>query len=234
MLCPNCGTVLEEIALKCNYCGYDIMSLEQKKKTPEPETQNPVIEQEQQESYQMASGAPWVGPRCLAHICSIIAGILVIHTGYMIYSVWKLASLFSADAVGGEQAAWCICFGVILIVLGIVGLVKIHSRTVCGAMVVLHIVAVLPFGAFQDLLVPQTDIFVAFLICLSVVVCCGGVLTTSGGTVSGWVTVGVLVAIIIFVNSEKANATKYEYPVSQEYRKSVEMVVNVPGTVSPN
>lgn len=234
MLCPNCGTVLEEIALKCNYCGYDITSLEPETKTPEPETQNPVIEQRKQESYRMSSQAPWVGPRRLAHICSIIAGVLAFHTGYVFYSIWNLASLFSGDVAGSEPGAWCICFGVILIVLGIVGLVKIHSRTVCGVMVVLHIAAVLPFGAFRDLLVPQTDIFIAFFICLSVMACCGGALTTKGGTVSGWVTVGVLVAIIIFANSEEANATKYKYPVSREYRKSVEMVVDAPESVSYN
>lgn len=230
MLCPNCGTVLRETALKCDYCGYIITPPEQEKKIPESEKQNPVTDQERQASYQMSSQAPWVGPRRMAHICSIIAGVLAFYSGYMIYSLWNLASLFSDDVSGSEEGAWCICFGLILIVLGIVGLVKIHSRTVCAVMVVLHIAAVLPFGYFQELLVPQTDIFIAFFICLSVVACCGAALTSRGGTASGWVMVGILVLIIILANTMEDNSAKYQ--TSQECGKSVEVLVDASGSVS--
>lgn len=203
MLCPNCGTVVEKYATTCNFCGYDLSkdynSLDKVNKEPETPA-NPTMSPSEYTTKEKTDSVRWVGPRRTFHICSILSGISAILFGYSFYLATGLINFFTPANGGMEAGVWCILFGIILIVLGIVGLVKIHSPICCLVLSILHVVSVLPFWNYKYLLIPRTEIFNAFFISLCTMAICGAALMKDEGVLSGWLTLALLFAIIISAN----------------------------------
>ncbi len=216
MICPNCGNVLDEIVIKCDYCGYE-MTKNTKKDNNTPEITNNVLPTSNDSNRETPNQIPptnWVGPRRVAHICSIIAGIQMIYHGVVLYMLMGLESFFASLNSGMEAGVWCILFGIILIILGIVGLVKIHSGICCIILSVLYALAVLPFTQYKYLVVPRTDIFIAVCVSLAAMALCGAAYTVKGGVASGWITLVILIGIIIFGNVNY-DEKQSEYNISE-------------------
>ena len=92
MICPNCGNVLDEIVIKCDYCGYE-MTKNTKKDNNTPEITNNVLPTSNDSNRETPNQIPptnWVGPRRVAHICSIIAGLQMIYHGVVLYMLMGL------------------------------------------------------------------------------------------------------------------------------------------------
>lgn len=219
MICPNCGSILSEYAIKCDYCNYNIAAATKKPvdeklsaDTPagnQPLANNtsaannnpqPINSSQQTENYDYAIPVRWVGPRRVFHICSICSGLSAILAGYAYYTLMGLANFFTSAEAGMQAGVWCILFGIILIVLGIVGLVKIHSAPCCLALTILHLIAVLPFANYKYLLIPGTDIFVAAFLSLCTMGICGAALMKSEGVISGWLMLALLFGMLIYAN----------------------------------
>lgn len=206
MICPNCGNVLDETAVKCDYCGYEL--------TNNLSTAGNVPNKKIPEQIPSAN---WVGPRRVAHICSISEGIQLIWQGSLLMG---LEGFFSSLNSGMTAGTWYILFGIILIILGIVGLVKIHSSICCIILAVMYALAVLPFAQFKYLLIPRTDIFVAFFVALATMALCGAAYTIKGGVASGWIMLAILIIIIVYVN------VYYDEIPGDHYRSEYEMTQN--------
>lgn len=226
MICPNCGTVLKDVATYCEYCGH-ILALDEKKSistsdekksipTPSEETYIPVSDKNEIEETDSIS-VRWVGPRIVMHIFSIIAGCLVIRQ----WDIWNkfanLSKTFGADmSDSNTMLTWTLLFGIIMIILGVTGLVKIHSPACCLILAILHIIAILPFASLKELLVPQSDIFLAFLVSLATMAMCGAALMKEEGVVSGWLMLICLIGVIAFItmnygSEETNNLQNYNY-----------------------
>ena len=232
MICPNSGTVLEDVATYCEYCGYiltpdekkSISTSDEKKSIPTPneETYMPISDKNETEETDSIS-VRWVGPRIVMHIFSIIAGCLAIRQWDTMNKLVELSKIFGSDTSSFEtMLTWTLIFGIIMIILGIIGLVKIHSYACCLILVILHIVAILPFADLRELLIPQSDIFLAFMVSLATMAMCGAALMKKEGVVSGWLMLICLIGVIAYItmnyeSKETNNFLDYNYIDSTSY-----------------
>lgn len=214
MICPNCGTNINGNSKECKYCGANL-EIDNLKKIFE---ENRPQEKEVTKVDSNAVSIGWVGPRRIAHVIAILTGIGMTYQGWMLHKTIDSISTVDSDMGAG---VWCILYGVILIALGIIGLVKIYSTVCSFVLPILYVVALLPFilnESYRDVVMFYAPIFYGIVNSFLAIGVCGSAITVRRDSVAmGWIIFALffVICIAINVNYEKIQTEFFNQMVNE-------------------